>query len=173
VEATNGSIASIRVVDGDVFGIQNVDKDCQTKEDIRLIQVDMSRQSVQTLFQTETTNGVDATDFETTNNGFVVVGRVLIFLPPVLANPTMSSEQLQKSFSELLNESRLDKMDWVQNAAILNISRDGKLIGDKVIHDARNRYLMGVARRGVGRYVASGSALGGRGWVLEFNAVTN
>jgi hypothetical protein len=129
---------------------------------------------MQTLFQTETTNSVEAMDFETTNNGFVVVGRVWLFLPPVLANPTMSSEQLENFLKkDLLDELHLDKYDFVTNAAILNIRRDGKLIGDKVIHDPRDGYLMGVARRGVGRYVASGSALGGRGWVLEFSARTN
>jgi hypothetical protein len=175
MEVKDGFITSIRVVDGDVFGIQNVDKGCElAKLGIRLIQVDMSRQSMQTLFQTETTNSVDAMDFETTNNGFVVVGRVWLFLPPFLANPTMSSEQLQNFPKQyFLDESRYDKSDTITNAAILNIRRDGKLIGDKVIHDTRNGWLMGVARRGVGGYVASGKALGDIGWVVEFSALTN
>jgi hypothetical protein len=133
----------------------------------------MSQQSVHTLFRTELTNTVDATDFEPTDNGFVLVGRILLFLPPVLARPTLSLEQLQDSAKQdSLSESSLDDSDFVQNALILTIRRDGKLLGDKVIHDARNGYLMGVARRGVGRYVASGSA-SYRGWVLEFSAVTN
>lgn len=174
LETTDGSIASIRFVDGDVFGIQNVNKDCQQTKAIRLIQVDKSRKSRRTLFQTEITNSVDATDFEITNDGFLVVGRVWLFLPPVLANPTMSIEQLQNfSKTDFLDPSRSDKYDFVTNAFILSIRRDGKFVGDKVIHDARDGYLSSIASRGVGHYVSTGSASGDRGWVVDFSERTN
>jgi CHAT domain-containing protein len=173
-ETKEGSIARLRIADGHTYALMNVSNDCLVTSSIRLIEVDVPRQSMKTLYQTQTTNSVQAQDFEVTDDRFVMVGRVYVFLPPMLVRPTLSNEDLLASTKrDYLSDSIFDSYDFVMNAAILLISRDGTFIADKVVHDSRNRNLSALAIRANRRYVASGSALGDRGWIVEFSELTN
>jgi CHAT domain-containing protein len=173
-ETKEGSIARLRITAGNTYALMNMSNDCQVTSSTRLIELDVPGQSMKTLFQTQTTNSVQAQDFEITDDRFVIVGRVYVFLPPILVRPTLSNEQLQASSQrDFLSESIFDSYDFTMNAAILLINRDGTFVADKVIHDARNRNLSALAIRANRRYLASGSALGDRGWIVEFSELTN
>jgi CHAT domain-containing protein len=173
MESEGGAITRLRAVDGKLYATQNVKKDCRYEKNIRLVEVDTSRGLLQTIFQTEATNGVEARDFEVSKKAFVVVGWIKVFLPFVLLTKSPSPEQLKDYVPpDILSDSIWDKWDSVGNALILIVSRDGRLLADKVLHDARNRSLTGIASRGASRYVASGGSLGDRGWVVEFTELT-
>ena len=84
------------------------------------------------------------------------------------------SDQLNNYVAlDLFNDSIWDKGDYVGNALIMVVDKNGKLLADMVLHDVRNKSLFGIASRGGNRYVASGGARGDRGWVIEFSELMN
>ncbi len=173
LETKDEAIVRLRTIGANLFAITNTSDDCKLTKGIRLTEADFLTQSVKALFQTKAVNSVEATDFEVTNESFIIVGRVNVFLPPILVRPTMTSEQLKNySKQDFLNESIFDASDSIMNALILVVRRDGTLFGDKVIHDPRSGSLQGIATRGDRRYLGSGSALGGKGWLIQFSELT-
>jgi CHAT domain-containing protein len=168
LEASDEAIIRLRTTETAIFAVTNTNKGCQLTNRIRLIKADVLAQRIEALFQTNAVNSVEAEDFEATGEGFVIVGRVSILLPPILVRPIMTLEQLQNPKRDYLNDSIFDTSDSVMNALILNVRRDGTFLGDKVIHDARSGSLAGVAARGENRYLALGSALAGKGWLIQF-----
>ncbi|WP_375777823.1 CHAT domain-containing protein [Bradyrhizobium sp. ma5] len=171
-EIKDGLITRLRDSERTLFGLMDVSADCRLTSGVRVVEIDLPGQAVKSIFQTQTTNSIQSHDFVVTQDRIVIVGRVYVFLPPILVRPTMSSEELANfSKKDFLKDSAFDNADSdsVMNAAILVIRRDGVLVGDKVIHDALNRSLAAVAIRGDHRYVAAGSALGTNGWLVEFS----
>jgi CHAT domain-containing protein len=173
IETKDEAIIRFRIIGGGFFAVTNTSKDCKLTKDIRLTEVDLSTQTVKAIFQTNTVNSVEAEDFEVTNDRFIIVGRVSVFLPPILVRPTMTPEQLNNyPKQDFLNDSIFDASDSIMNALILLVGRDGTLFGDKVVHDPRSGGLQGVATRGNRRYLGSGSALAGKGWIIQFSELT-
>jgi CHAT domain-containing protein len=174
LESNSGEITRLRTVDGEIFATVNFSKDCRFEKNIKLLALDLSKRSERTIFETAITNSAEARDFEISERGFVIVGKISTYLPFTLLTKSPTPEQLKNYVPpDLLNESIWDKWDYVGNAVILVVSKDGRLLADRVLHDARNKSLFGIAARGGNRYVASGGAQGDRGWVIEFSELTN
>jgi CHAT domain-containing protein len=162
---SNGKITRLKQIEGRVFASMSFTKNCQLEKNVRLVELDADFQP-KTLFESNSINSLEISDFAVTEQNFLLVGTLFTFLPSALANATMSLDQLRNyKVPELWDESIWDN-DSIGNAAVIVIGRDGQKRADRVFPDIRFRSLSTVAMRDPRHFVAVGSALGGLGWIV-------
>jgi CHAT domain-containing protein len=159
-------VTRLKEKDGYIFASMNFRKNCQLEKNVRLVELDAEFQPT-TLYESNSVNDLDITDFIVTDRKFLLVGRLSTFLPSALANETMTLDQLKNyKVPDLLDGSFWDKSDSINNAAVIVVARDGQKMADKIFADIRNRSLSAVVMRDSSHFVAVGSALGDRGWTV-------
>jgi hypothetical protein len=158
-------ITRLKTKDGDVFASMSFTKNCQYEKNVRLVKLDEEFEP-RTLFESNSVNDLEIRDFAVTDLKFVLVGRLATFLPSILANETMTVEQLKNYNVDLFDDSIWEKSDSIGNAAVIVLARDGSRRADRIFPDNRNRSLSAVVMRDPSHIVAVGSALGDRGWTV-------
>jgi len=164
----NGKITRLKQFGDRTYGTFLFSHDCRIETNVRLVEVSEELE-LTTLFESANVNSIRVSDFAISSDGFVLVGVASTFLPVALVNKTMTLEELKNyKGPDLLDDSVWDKYDQTSNALILVLSRDGKLQGDKILYDVRNRAFSSLADLGFGHFMAVGSALGNNGWIVKF-----
>jgi hypothetical protein len=168
VISDEGTITRLKEAGGKLYASVSFGHDCRFLEkNVRLVEVDRDF-TIRTIFESNSVNGVEISDFEVTPKAFVLVGRVYSFLPRVLANQTMNLERSRHFQMPELRDEFWDQGDSIANGLILVVGRDGNAEGDKVFYDVRNRGFSRVVANETGRFIAAGSALGDHGWIVGF-----
>lgn len=71
--------------------------------------------------------------------------------------------------SDPFGESTQELGEIRQGAFILVVGRDGSPQTDRVFVDPRRRFLGRIVQASDDRFIAVGSALGQRGWIVDFS----
>jgi len=102
-------------------------------------------------------------------NKFVLAGRIWTFLPSVLAQETLTIDQLKNyKTADVLSETIWEVNEQRMGAFILVVNKTGVALGDRVFPDTRSRSIAQVIEDMPGHVIAVGSALGERGWLVGF-----
>jgi CHAT domain-containing protein len=162
--AGGGILTRLKEAGGKLYGSVNVSNDCRFETNVRLIEIGRDF-ATRTIFESDNVNSVEISDFAVTGQAFVLAGRIHSFLPFVLANRTLSPEELRHFQVPNFDDSFWDKNDNVANALVMVVGQDGKLQGDRVFHDIRNRSFSRLISDTPGDFIAAGSTSGDHGWV--------
>ncbi|HKD28279.1 MAG TPA: hypothetical protein VKC66_20550 [Xanthobacteraceae bacterium] len=108
-------------------------------------------------------------DFEATPDRFILVGSSMGFAPTAVTTKVMTLEQLRNyKPHDLGDDSVWEQSEERPGAFILVLGRDGVPRRDRVFLDLRYRRLVRIEADSGNRFIAAGSALGERGWVVDF-----
>jgi hypothetical protein len=168
-EVHNRTAKAMKVLNGDTFVAFGTTHECRLERGIELARVDAAL-NVDPIFDYEGLNDIQLWDFTSLADLFLLSGSVRVQLPTSLLKEVIP-------FDQITHANPLDPAFWESgeerpNAFVLVGRADGKLIGDRVFPDLRNRSINSVVASGPRQIVGVGAALGDRGWmvVLEPNA---
>jgi CHAT domain-containing protein len=161
-------VASLRKDGEHLYAASNVKANCHLESNFRLAEVGAGF-DLKPLFQTSNVNSVGVRDLLVTHEHFIFVGDLRTFLPSALTAEVWSLEKLSNYKGEdALSDSFWDKQEDVGNGFVLVIRKNGTWVADKVFPDQLNRSISNVVSMGSNHFIAVGSAIGNRGWTLEF-----
>jgi hypothetical protein len=159
----NTAVASVRENNERLYAAVAFNPGCGLDRNIRLAEIQAGFE-LKTIFERKPANTIEVGDFVVTPDRFILVGVFRAFLPTALTRETMGVQAIDP-----WDDSLLEKVEERTSAFILVLAKDGTVIGDRVFPDTRHRSLSNVVAEASGRFVAVGSALGDRGWVISFD----
>jgi hypothetical protein len=124
---------------------------------------------LKTIFEATNVNSIIVGDFEVTRDHFILVGGIGTFLPTALTREIASFEDVLKSLGDHSDESIWEKGEERNSAFVLVLGRDGATFADRIFFDTRFRRIKNLVAEGGDRFIAAGSALGDRGWLIAFS----
>jgi CHAT domain-containing protein len=161
-----GTVTRLKEAGGRLYAAVGFSPSCRyIEKNLRLIEIDRDF-GISTVFETSNVNGVLISDFAVTPGAFVFAGSVFLFQPRALANKTESLEQGRHFHLPDFGDELWDRSDEIANALILVVGRNGRMLADKVFHDVRNRGFNSLLASDRDRFVAGGSTMGDRGWIV-------
>ena len=156
---------------GQLYALSDYTENCWTPKNIRISAVDDGL-ALHTLYESKNANSLEAYDFIATPRRFILVGSVRSFAPTAVTTKNMTLEELRNykpKPSDYWAESIWESGEDRQGAFILVVGRDGLPQSDRVFVDLRSRRLARIVPDADDRFIAVGSALGGRGWIVDFS----
>jgi CHAT domain-containing protein len=160
----DASIVGLTFNDGHLYAASNVVINCEPNKRASFGELD-SHFKLKTIFQSDNVNSLEVHDFEITSDDVVLLaGTTRIFLPTALTVALKSLEEVTK-VSDFWDESAWEKTEDRGVGFILALRIDGKVLGDRVFPDLRNRSIKMIAIENSDRLIAVGSAFGDHGWI--------
>jgi hypothetical protein len=160
------SIVSLQFNDGHLYIASNVVTNCELSKRANFGELD-SDFELKTIFQSNYVNSLEVNDLEITSDGVVLLaGTIRTFLPTAVTANVLSLEELKNyKISDVWDESAWEKSEGHGNGFILALGKDGRILGDRVFPDLRNRSISKVATETSDRLIVVGSAFGDHGWI--------
>jgi CHAT domain-containing protein len=167
------SIVVMTATDNHIFAAGNFKANCRVEERIRVAELSNALEPT-TIFESNNVNTLKVHDMKATAEGtFLLGGLTGIFLPTAPTFALAPTSQPGSPQFDPWSESAWE-IEWRAAAFVLVLNRNGVVLGDKVILDARGRSVSTLLPGSEGQYVAFGSAFGDRGWVagIRINELT-
>jgi CHAT domain-containing protein len=164
----DGWVTAIGLFDGQIYAVSNFSRNCRVAKNLRLSALDNTL-TFHTIYESNIINNVEVHDFEATPDHFILVGMVQSFTPTALTTKIMTPEQLQTHTADIWRDSFWEQNEEHLAAFILVLGSDGVPREDRVFADPLARTLARIAAESDHRFLAAGSALGGRGWLVGFS----
>ena len=168
-EVHNRTAKAMKVFNGRTLVAFSTTHECRPGHGVELAKVDAAL-NVDPIFDYVGVNDIQLWDFTSLGDLFLLSGSVRVQLPTSLLREVIP-------FGQITRANPFDPAFWESgeerpNAFVLVGGADGKVIGDRVFPDLRNRCITRVVAGGAREIVGVGAALGDRGWtvVLEPNA---
>jgi len=162
-------VAAIKLFDGQIYAVSNFTQNCRLAKNVRLSTLDDTL-ALHSIYESNNSNSLEVRDFEATPDRFVLVGSTESFAPTAVTTKIMTLEQLRNyKPADPWDDSIWEQSEERPGAFILVVGRDGIPRRDRVFLDLRYRRLVRIEADSGNRFIAAGSALGERGWVVDFS----
>ncbi|WP_038973288.1 CHAT domain-containing protein [Bradyrhizobium genomosp. III] len=160
----NEEFVSLRQHEGQLFALTRFHSNCRIDTNSKIVEV-LENFGTRSIFQTNSVNSVEATDFEIAQDKFILVGRMRTFLPASSTRLPVNVEEIgARLWSDAFWENNEDQL----SAIVLIISRSGALVSDRVFSGVATRAIQNVVNLDSLSFVAAGSSFGERGWIMSF-----
>jgi CHAT domain-containing protein len=165
-EIEGAAVAGLQTLDGHLYAASNYTENCV--KNIRISAVD-DQLTLHSLFESKSVDDFEVYDFVATPDHFILVGSIYSFAPTTVTSNMTLEELRNRRRSDPFGESTQELGEIRQGAFILVVGRDGSPQGDRVFVDARRRFLGRIVQASDDRFIAIGSALWQRGWIVDFS----
>lgn len=156
-------LVSLRRRDGHLYAAADVAYHCRVETTVKLLEISPEF-DIKKLFETNNVNSLEVSDFEVAQDYFVLVGRLMTFMPDTVTPSPIEPAK----FVDDWKDSFWEHFEVERSMFIMVVAADGTLRYDRVFPGAARNAVSNLVAAGPDHFTIAGATVGERGWVMSF-----